>query len=126
MDERALLTHVEALTIRDEVLPAGHPDIIMSLERLAIAYFLTEDREQALEMSERVGHVTMDGNGLGNPDIESALSACSALAVACGDLELAKTLLEQTEMVRGGFSGPDSYTKVRTLVNYASYAGLAR
>ena len=36
------------------------------------------------------------------------------------NLELARSLLEQTEIVRDGFAGPDSFSKVRILLNYAA------
>jgi serine/threonine protein kinase len=119
-DEEAKRIHSEALAIREKVLPPGHPDTIMSLERLAIAHFMTDGCDQSLAISERVGLLTRDGDGIRNPDVESALSACGALAVACGDLELARSLLEQTAMVREGSAGPDSFTKARILLNYSA------
>ncbi len=119
-DEEARLVHTEALSIREEILPPGHPTTIMSVERVAIALYLTGDCRQALTMIERAASMAENGGGKDDPGVESALAACGAIAVSCQDHDLARSLLERTGVVRGAFAGPDSFTEMRTLLDYAA------
>ena len=119
-DEAALRKHETAFDIRIAALSPGHPQIFESLERLAIAQYMTRDCQGALKLSHRalamVKRLDIDGGS----EIEGAIAACGAIAASCGNHELARALLEDTGLIDGVLSGPDSLGSARTLFNYAA------
>jgi non-specific serine/threonine protein kinase/serine/threonine-protein kinase len=118
-DERATELHLEALAIRDRLLPPGHGLIVLSLERAAVAEFLSGDCEAALASGRRVLGLTGAGSGVTAPEMESALSATGAVAMSCGDSQLARRLLERAVVANEGSPGPENLGAARVLLNYA-------
>jgi non-specific serine/threonine protein kinase/serine/threonine-protein kinase len=117
-DEDALRLHLEALAIRERLLPPGHGLIVLSLERAALVELLNEDCPAALAFSRRA-LAAGECSGVTAPELESALAASGAIAASCEDLDLARALLERAVVAREGSEAPENLGTARAYFNYA-------
>jgi non-specific serine/threonine protein kinase/serine/threonine-protein kinase len=120
-DERASAYHIEALRIREKILPPEDPLVVSSLERVMISSYWTGDCETALSLSRKIFNSVDPEEIVGRPDVESAVVTSGTAAVLCGDQDLARRMLSWSDTVEGKFSGPENLGLARTLINYAGF-----
>jgi serine/threonine-protein kinase len=125
-DAGARRLYLEALEIFEVELPPGDAKTLLTIERIAITTYRSAGCTDALPMAARVSSIFQEVDVGKSIEAEGAAAASAAVAVVCGNEELAQVLLGRSGLSEVGARRPESLHSAKINLNYAltlSYLG---